>query len=108
MSLLLNGGGITQLRDQIREMNEALTGNEVKIKEFLNHIDHLVSDLDSHRHDITAALDAPDRLSATLAEREDDVKNALNDLTPGLAELRDQRKQLLTMLTSLDELPTSP
>ncbi|ACU95989.1 MCE family protein [Saccharomonospora viridis] len=104
LSLLLNGGGITQLRTINRELNEALTGNEVKIKEFLNHIDHLVSDLDSHRHDITAALDGLNRLSATLAEREDDVRNALNDLTPGLAELRDQRKQLLTMLTSLDEL----
>lgn len=104
LSLLLNGGGIAQLRTINRELNEALAGNETEIKEFLSHIDHLVSDLDSHRHDITAALDGLDRLSATLAEREDAIKGALNDLTPGLAELRDQREQLVTMLKSLDEL----
>lgn len=104
LSLLLNGGGIAQLRTINRELNEVLTGNETEIKEFLSHLDHLVSDLDAHRDEITDALDGLNRLSATLSEREDAIRGALNDLTPGLAELRDQRELLVTMLDSLDEL----
>lgn len=104
LSLLLNGGGIAQLRTINQELNDAMTGNESDIKRFLSHVDHLVSDLDAHRDDITAALDGLNRLAGTLADREDAIEGALNDLTPGLAELRDQREQLVTMLESLDEL----
>ncbi|MEY7971537.1 MCE family protein [Saccharomonospora xinjiangensis] len=104
LSLLLNGGGIAQLRTINHELNEVLTGNEAQLKEFLSNVEHLVSELDGHRDEITTALDGLDRLAATLAEREDDIRGALNDLTPGLAELRDQRELLVTMLESLDEL----
>ncbi|EHR59990.1 MCE family protein [Saccharomonospora cyanea] len=104
LSLLLNGGGIAQLRTINHELNEVMTGNETEIKEFLSHIDHLVSDLDAHRGEITDALDGLNRLSATLSDRQDAIRGALNDLTPGLAELRDQRELLVTMLDSLDEL----
>ncbi|MER7116018.1 MCE family protein [Saccharomonospora azurea] len=104
LSLLLNGGGIAQLRTINHELNQVMTGNEAEIKEFLSHVDHLVSDLDDHRDEIVAALDGLNRLSTTLSEREDAIRGALNDLTPGLEELRDQREQLVTMLESLDEL----
>ncbi|CAM5691740.1 Virulence factor Mce family protein OS=Streptomyces glaucescens OX=1907 GN=SGLAU_29525 PE=4 SV=1 [Streptomyces glaucescens] len=61
-----------------------------------------MTDLDDHRGDITDALDAVNRLSATLATREDDVATGPFTLTsqPGLKTLDRQRGSLLTMLRS--------
>jgi phospholipid/cholesterol/gamma-HCH transport system substrate-binding protein len=104
LSLLLNGGGIGQLQTINRELSSALTGNEPEIKAFLSNVDALVTNLDDHRGDITAALDGLNRLSTTLAARNDQITGALTELTPGLQALSDQRTALVTMLQSLDTL----
>jgi phospholipid/cholesterol/gamma-HCH transport system substrate-binding protein len=67
-------------------------------------VDELVTNLDEHRGDITAALDGLNTLSATLAGRGEQIRGALTDLTPGLRALADQRGALVTMLQSLDTL----
>ena len=104
LSLLLNGGGIGQLRTINQELSKALSGNEPEIKAFLSNVDELVTNLDDHRGDITAALDGLNQLSTTLAGRNEQIKGALTDLTPGLQALSDQRSALVTMLQSLDTL----
>jgi phospholipid/cholesterol/gamma-HCH transport system substrate-binding protein len=106
LSLLLNGGGIGQLRTINQELTKALSGNEPEIKAFLANVNELVTNLDAHRGDITAALDGLNTLSATLASRNEQIKGALTDLTPGLQALSDQRTALVTMLQSLDTLST--
>ncbi len=104
LSLLLNGGGIGQLRTINQELTKALSGNEPEIKAFLANVDELVTNLDEHRGDITAALDGLNQLSTTLAARNEQIKGALTDLTPGLQALTEQRGALVTMLRSLDTL----
>ena len=104
LSLLLNGGGIGQLRTINQELTKALSGNEPEIKAFLSNVDELVTNLDEHRGDITAALDGLNQLSATLASRGEQIRGALTDLTPGLQALTEQRSALVTMLQSLDTL----
>ncbi|WP_181793852.1 MCE family protein [Streptomyces sp. WELS2] len=104
LSLLLNGGGVNQLKTITRELNAALGGREGDVRSVLHRVDTLVTDLDGHRGDITDALDAVNRLSATLATREDDVATVLTGLSPGLKTLDRQRGSLLTMLRSLDTL----
>lgn len=104
LSLLLNGGGIAQLRTINRELSSALSGNERQLRSFLSGVETLVSNLDAHRGDITEALDGLNRLASTLRGRQQQITGALNDLTPGLAELTRQRDALVTMLHSLDEL----
>jgi phospholipid/cholesterol/gamma-HCH transport system substrate-binding protein len=104
LSLLLNGGGIGQLQTINKELSSALTGNEPEIKAFLSNVDSLVTNLDDHRGDITAALDGLNQLSTTLAGRNDQIKGVLTELTPGLQALSDQRTALVTMLQSLDTL----
>ena len=104
LSLLLNGGGIGQLRTISQELTSALSGNEPEIRAFLANVNELVSNLDEHRTDITDALDGLNKLSATLAGRNGQIKGALTDLTPGLRSLSDQRTALVTMLQSLDTL----
>ena len=106
LSLLLNGGGIGQLQTINRELSKAMDGNEEQIRSFLSGVDTLVTDLDAHRSDITDALDGLNRLSATLANRHEQVSGALTDLTPGLQSLSDQRTQLVSMLQALDRLST--
>ena len=104
LSLLLNGGGIGQLRTITGELNDALGGNEPEIKALLKNIDTLMSDLDGHRADITAAIDGLSRFSGTLAQRDQQIGTILDDLGPGLRVLEQQRGQLVTMLQSLDTL----
>ncbi|WP_353942318.1 MCE family protein [Streptomyces sp. HUAS MG91] len=104
LSLLLNGGGVNQLKTITQELNKAVGGRESDVRSTLRRVNTLVTDLDDHRGDITAALDGVNRLSATLAHRKEDVDTVLADLSPGLKTLEEQRGSLMTMLRSLDRL----
>jgi len=87
LSLLLNGGGLSQLHVITTELNAALTGN-----------------LNAHRNDIIRALDGLNSLSATLAARNRQIGHVLDHINPGLAVLAEQRSQLVTMLNALHQL----
>ncbi|MFB7940054.1 MCE family protein [Streptomyces sp. NPDC004779] len=104
LSLLLNGGGVNQLKTITRELNAALGGREPQVRSMLKRVDTLVTNLDAHRGDITRALDGLNRLSTTLAGRKKDVGTVLTDLSPGLKTLENQRGSLITMLRALDTL----
>ncbi|ROQ26352.1 phospholipid/cholesterol/gamma-HCH transport system substrate-binding protein [Streptomyces sp. PanSC19] len=104
LSLLLNGGGVNQLKTITRELDAALGGREPEVRSMLNRVNTLVTNLDAHRGDITRALDGVNRLSATLAGRKKDVDTVLTGLSPGLKTLENQRGSLLTMLRALDTL----
>ncbi|MGC4953549.1 MCE family protein [Actinomadura citrea] len=104
LSMLLNGGGIAQLRTITVELNRALGGNEAHVRSLLEQARRLVGDLDANRQGITDALDGLNRLSATLRGRKDQIGVALDDIEPGLAVLAEQRGALVRMLRSLDGL----
>ncbi|MFE9728002.1 MCE family protein [Streptomyces sp. NPDC005794] len=106
LSMLLNGGGVSQLKTITTELNKALSGQEPQIRSMLKRVDTLVTNLDTHKEDITQALDGVNRLAATLATRKQDVGTVLTGLSPGLKVLEKQRGSLLTMLRSLDTLST--
>ncbi|MEU1332776.1 MCE family protein [Streptomyces sp. NPDC005865] len=104
LSMLLNGGGVNQLKTITRELNKVLGGREPEVRSVLKRVEKLVGNLDDHRGEITDALDGVNRLATTLAGRKDDVRTVLSDLSPGLKILDEQRGSLLTMLRSLDRL----
>ncbi len=104
LSLLLNGGGVAQIRTIANELNKALTGNEPEIRALLDDLDALVGALDSHKSEITRAIDEINRLAGTLRDRRGQIETALADLPPGLRELEDQRAKLVDMLRALDRL----
>jgi phospholipid/cholesterol/gamma-HCH transport system substrate-binding protein len=104
LSLLLNGGGLAQLRDIIREVNAATTGNEPQLRDLLSQLGKLTGQLNAQRATIVTAIDGLDRLSGTLAGQTTNINTALDRLGPGLAVLDEQRSQLVTMLKSLDTL----
>ncbi|WP_199440011.1 MCE family protein [Umezawaea beigongshangensis] len=104
LSLLLNGGGIAQIRDISRELNRATGGREPQIRSLLEQLDVLSTGLDGHRDEITRALDGLDRLAGTLDGERDRIGHVLDDLEPGLRVLEQQRGDLVALLTSLDTL----
>ncbi|WP_428986188.1 MlaD family protein [Streptomyces pyxinae] len=104
LSLLLNGGGIAQIKTITTELGRALGGNEPEARSLLRRLNTLVTSLDGNKAAITAALDGVNRLSATLATRRQSISTVLTGLSPGLKALERQRTALLTMLRSLDTL----
>jgi phospholipid/cholesterol/gamma-HCH transport system substrate-binding protein len=104
LSLLLNGGGISQLHVIVSQLDAALSGHEPQVRSLLVQIHTLLVNLNGHRKSIETALDGLDTLSATLAARDRQIGHVLDDLTPGLKVLADQRAQLVDMLVSLHRL----
>jgi phospholipid/cholesterol/gamma-HCH transport system substrate-binding protein len=104
MSLLLNGGGVAQLKTIEVELNDALRGRTGAVKEVLGELNTFVGGLDDQKADIVRALDGLDRLSTGLAKNQDKIGAALDELPQGLTVLADQRAQLTAMLTALSDL----
>jgi len=104
LSLLLNGGGVAQLRTINRELTQVMQGRESDIKSVIDQLDTFIGGLDDHKSEIVRALDGLDRLSATLAAQKEDIAVALDDIPQGLQVLADQRAQLTEMLQALSEL----
>jgi phospholipid/cholesterol/gamma-HCH transport system substrate-binding protein len=104
LSLLLNGGGIGQLRGIVGELNAAMSGKEPRIRSFLSTMDTFVGNLDGQKDEITRAIDGLNRLSGTLVAQTGNITTTLDHLAPGLQVITEQRLELVTMLQSLDEL----
>lgn len=104
LSLILNGGGVAQLKTINVELTKAMSGRESDIKSAIKALDVFIGGLDDQKADIVRALDGLDHLSARLAEQRGDIATAIEHLGPGLKVLADQRRQLTEMLTALSDL----
>ncbi|WP_051400251.1 MCE family protein [Haloechinothrix halophila] len=104
LSMVLNGGGVSQLKDINTELNAAMAGNTGEIRSLLRRIETFTASFDKNSDVLTKALHGTDKLAARLAERKDKIAALVEDLEPGIAVLADQREKLTTMLTSLDRL----
>jgi phospholipid/cholesterol/gamma-HCH transport system substrate-binding protein len=104
LGLLLNGGGLAQLKTISEELTKALAGRESTVTDLLRQLDTFLAGLDAQKADILRAIDALDNLSAHLAQQRTTIGNALDALGPGLTVLADQRQQLTAALTSLSRL----
>ena len=104
LSLVLNGGGVAQLKTINVELTRAMAGHEEEIQGAIRQLDTFVGGLDADKSEVVRALDGLDRLSARLAAQKGDIATAVDNLGPGLKVLADQRAQLTTMLTALSDL----
>lgn len=104
LSMFLNGGGVGQLKIIETELNDAMRGNHEDIKSLITQLDTFVGGLDEQKAEIIRAIEGIDRLSARLAERDDQLAAVLRETPKGLAVLADQRAQLTQMLTALSRL----
>ncbi|MFC8501446.1 MCE family protein [Pedococcus sp. NPDC057267] len=104
MSLLLNGGGVAQLKIIETELNNAMRGNQTQIRDVIKQLDTFVGGLDQQKAEIVRAIDNIDKLAAKLAAQKDDLARALESMPKGLKVLADQRQQLVQMLQALSRL----
>lgn len=104
LSVVLNGGGISQLENITRELNAALVGNETEIRELLPRMNELITNLNTQRDDIIAAMSGLDRLSGQFVEQTDVVAAAIEEIHPALTVLADRRQNITTTITRLGEL----
>jgi phospholipid/cholesterol/gamma-HCH transport system substrate-binding protein len=104
MSLLLNGGGVAQLKTIETELNNAMRGNQAQIRDVITQLDTFVGGLDQQKAEIVRAIDSIDKLAARLAAQKDDLARALESMPKGLKVLADQRQQLVQMLQALSRL----
>ena len=104
MSLLLNGGGVAQLKTITVELNKALEGRETDVKSLLGQLDLFTGQLDDGKEDIVDAIESLNQLSISLNEEEETIKLALDELPAGLASIDRQRDDLIKMLDALSRL----
>ncbi|GAA6524279.1 MCE family protein [Intrasporangium sp. DVR] len=104
MSLLLNGGGVAQLKTIEVELNHAMRGRSDEFRSLVTQLGTFIGGLDDQKEDIVRAIDSLDRLSGTLTTHQDTIAAALDELPKGLEVLADQREQLTAMLSALADL----
>jgi phospholipid/cholesterol/gamma-HCH transport system substrate-binding protein len=104
LSLLLNGGGVAQLKTITQELNLALEGREDSAKSVLTQIDQLMGQLADNKDGIVDAIESLNRLSVAADRQEGVINSALAELPSALTSLDAQRGDLVKMLQALNRL----
>jgi phospholipid/cholesterol/gamma-HCH transport system substrate-binding protein len=106
LGMLLNGGGLAQLKTINEELAKALGGREPAVTDALGQLETFLAGLDAQKADIQRAIDALDKFSAHLSEQRGQIATGIASIDPGLAVLAQQREQLTGALTALSGLST--
>jgi phospholipid/cholesterol/gamma-HCH transport system substrate-binding protein len=106
LGMLLNGGGLAQLKTINEELAKALGGREPAVTDALGQLEAFLAGLDAQKADIQRAIDALDRFSAHLSEQRGQIAAGIASIDPGLTVLAQQREQLTGALTALSGLST--
>jgi phospholipid/cholesterol/gamma-HCH transport system substrate-binding protein len=104
LSLILNGGGVAQLKTIAQELNKAVTGREDNVRSVLSQIDTFTGSLDTNKAQIVDAIEALNRLALSAHQQEGNIDEALEELPSALTSIDGQRQDLVRMLQALDEL----
>ena len=101
LSVVVNGGGLTQIGDIVTNFNAALNGREDQIRDLLRRLNNVVGMLDGQRDDINATIGALNRLAGTFAGQRDVITDALQRIPHALEVLDRERPRLTTALEKL-------
>jgi len=104
LSLVLNGGGVAQLKTISSELNNALEGREDSARSVLQQVDTLVGTLDDNKDDIVDAIQRLNQLAIAVRQQQGTIDDALDELPSALRSLDNQREDLVQMLQALNEL----
>jgi phospholipid/cholesterol/gamma-HCH transport system substrate-binding protein len=104
MSLLLNGGGVAQLKTIATELNKAFEGRESEVKSVLNQLDTFMAQLDENKEDIVEAIESLNRLAISINEQRGSIELALDEMPAALESIDRQRDDLVKMLRALNDL----
>jgi virulence factor Mce-like protein len=98
LSVVVNGGGVGQIGDLIREFYSALNGRQDKIRDLLGQLNDFVGILANQRDSINASIESLNRLGGTFANQNQVLTTALNRIPPALDVLVKERPRLVTAL----------
>jgi phospholipid/cholesterol/gamma-HCH transport system substrate-binding protein len=104
LSLLLNGGGVAQLRTITQELNLALEGREDSARSVLRNLRTFTGQLDENKADIVDAIESLNRLAIAAEKQLPTIDRALEELPSALDSIDRQRDDLVEMLAALDQL----
>ena len=95
LSLILNGGGVSQLQDITEAFSTAFRGREQDLRSLIGQLDRFTADLDKQKGDIIAAAESLNHLVGKFAAQQPVLDRALATIPNGLAVLKDQRDNLV-------------
>jgi phospholipid/cholesterol/gamma-HCH transport system substrate-binding protein len=104
LALLLNGGGVGQLKTIANELNTAFGGREDSVRSIITQLGSFMSQLDANKESIVTALENVNRLSLELRRQDGTIKSALDDLPAAIKSVNGQRQDLVRMLQALSDL----
>ena len=104
LSLLLNGGGVAQLKTISTELNKALGGREGDVRSVLSQLDVFMGQLDTNKDQIVRAIESLNRLAISLNKQKPAITQALDELPRAVASINRQRDDLVKMLRALSDL----
>ncbi len=104
LSLVLNGGGVAQLKTIATEVNNALEGRESDVKSVLRRVTTFMQQIDENKNEIVTALERVNALSVSLNKQEQTLDVALGQLPKAIDSIDRQRDDLVKMLKALANL----
>ncbi|NKY53181.1 MCE family protein [Nocardia vermiculata] len=104
LSVVLNGGGISQLETITHELNATFNGREDAIRDLLPQLNQLTTTLDQQTGDIISAMEGLDRFGGQLAQQKDRLTNAITQIHPAVTVLADKRENITKTITALGDL----
>jgi phospholipid/cholesterol/gamma-HCH transport system substrate-binding protein len=104
LALLLNGGGVGQLKSISQELNTAFGGREDSVRSIITQLGTFMGQLDANKESIITALENVNRLSLELRRQDGTIKAALDDIPGALQSVNGQRADLVRMLQALANL----
>ncbi len=103
-SLLFNGGGLEKTNTIVKELNNALGGNEPEVKELINSTTSFITQLDNNKAALLTSLEKINRLAVATNDQKAAITGALDDLPEALRVVNSQRDDLVKLLESLSRL----
>jgi len=104
LSLLLNGGGVGQLKTIFSELNNAMEGREPQVRSVLTQLRSFMGQLDENKAAIIATIENTNRLALEIRRNDGAIKAALDDIPDALRSVDSQRADLVKLLRSLVRL----
>jgi phospholipid/cholesterol/gamma-HCH transport system substrate-binding protein len=104
LSVVLNGGGLSQVQTITQELNAAFSGHEQDVQNLIKNLTTFVGTLNNQRSDIVRTIDGLDKLSAGLNANRNTLGASLEAIPAGLRVVNDQRAELVRALTAVGDL----
>lgn len=101
LSVLLNGGGISQIQDITQALSTAFAGRAKDLRTLIIQLDEFAGKINGQTGDIIGATDSLNNLVGQFAEQKPVVDKALTTVPDALAVLKKEREQLIDVADQL-------